>query len=580
LGEVRRAAARRILIKRKSEGKAMQGYLRLKESNCKNCYKCIRHCPVKSIKFSGNQAHIVEDECILCGMCFMVCPQNAKEIRSDVGRAKELIASGAPVYASIAPSFVANYDDATIKSMEKALKILGFAGAEETAIGATIVKTRYEQMLREGAQDIVISTCCHSVNTLVQKHFPELTKYLADVVSPMQAHCAKLKSEHPGAHTVFIGPCISKKQEAEAYPGAVDCVLTFEELSGWLAEKQVAIGKEPDEIAPGRARMFPTSGGILRTMNCDQKEYTYLVVDGTENCIKALKDIAEGRLKKCFIEMSACQGSCVSGPGMEKSHRAPVREYIAVNAYAGSEDFAVQMPPEGELRKELAPSPLRSPTPGGSAIEEILRQMGKTKPEDELNCGSCGYDSCREKAMAIFQGKADLSMCLPFLKEKAESFSDKILRNIPSGVIVLNEQMQVQQINPAACEIVNLKSRQDVLGENIVRILDPQPYFEVYQTGRNIRDKRVYLAEYKRYVEQSIIYDKSYHIILGILRDITAEEDSRASREQIERHTIEVTNQVIEKQMRTVQEIASLLGETTAETKVALTKLKESLTDE
>ena len=145
----------------------MQGYLRLKESNCKNCYKCIRHCPVKSIKFSGNQAHIVEDECILCGMCFMVCPQNAKEIRSDVGRAKELIASGAPVYASIAPSFVANYDDATIKSMEKALKILGFAGAEETAIGATIVKTRYEQMLREGAQDIVISTCCHSVNTPV-----------------------------------------------------------------------------------------------------------------------------------------------------------------------------------------------------------------------------------------------------------------------------------------------------------------------------------------------------------------------------------------------------------------------------
>ena len=140
--------------------------------------------------------------------------------------------------------------------------------------------------------------------------------------------------------------------------------------------------------------------------------------------------------------------------------------------------------------------------------------------------------------------------------------------------------MQVQQINPAACEIVNLKSRQDVLGENIVRILDPQPYFEVSQTGRNIRDKRVYLAEYKRYVEQSIIYDKSYHIILGILRDITAEEDSRASREQIERHTIEVTNQVIEKQMRTVQEIASLLGETTAETKVALTKLKESLTDE
>ena len=171
-------------------------------------------------------------------------------------------------------------------------------------------------------------------------------------------------------------------------------------------------------------------------------------------------------------------------------------------------------------------------------------------------------------------------MCLPFLKEKAESFSDKVLRNIPSGVIVLNERLEVQQINPAACEIVNLRAPHDVLGENIVRILDPQPYFEVYQSGRNLRDKRVYLAEYKRYVEQSIIYDRGYHIILGILRDITAEEASRAGKEALERHTIEITNQVIEKQMRTVQEIASLLGETTAETKVALTKLKESLADE
>ncbi len=558
----------------------MNGYLKLKESNCKNCYKCIRHCPVKSIRFSNNQAHIVEEECILCGMCFMVCPQNAKIIRDDVQKAKELIASGKSVYVSLAPSFVANYDGATIKSMERALKVLGFAGAEETAIGATIVKTRYEQILAEGKQDIVISTCCHSVNTLVQKYFPNLAGYLADVVSPMQAHCAKMKKEHPGAYTVFIGPCISKKAEAEKYPGTVDCVLTFEELSRWLEEKQVAVGKEPDDIAPGRARMFPTSGGILRTMNCVEEDYTYLVVDGTENCIKALRDIQAGKLGKCFIEMSACSGSCVAGPGMEKSHRAPVREYIAVQSYAGREDFPIQMPQPGELHKELLSEPNKKPIPGSTAIEEILRQMGKTKPEDELNCGSCGYDTCREKAQAIFEGKADLSMCLPFLKEKAESFSDKILRNIPSGVVVLNEQLQVQQINPAACEIVNLRSAHDVLGENIVRILDPQPYFEVFQTGHNVRDKRVYLAEYKRYVEQSIIYDRSYHIILGILRDITAEEGSRASREAMERHTIEVTNQVIEKQMRTVQEIASLLGETTAETKVALTRLKESLADE
>ena len=147
----------------------MNGYLKLKESNCKNCYKCIRHCPVKSIRFSNNQAHIVEEEWILCGMCFMVCPQNAKIIRDDVQKAKELIASGKSVYVSLAPSFVANYDGATIKSMERALKVLGFAGAEETAIAATIGKSLYEQILAEGKQEIVSSTCCQSVNTLVQK---------------------------------------------------------------------------------------------------------------------------------------------------------------------------------------------------------------------------------------------------------------------------------------------------------------------------------------------------------------------------------------------------------------------------
>lgn len=227
----------------------------------------------------------------------------------------------------------------------------------------------------------------------------------------------------------------------------MDCVLTFEELSGWLAEKQVAIGKEPDEIAPGRARMFPTSGGILRTMNCDQKEYTYLVVDGTENCIKALKDIAEGRLKKCFIEMSACQGSCVSGPGMEKSHRRRAGIYRR-ECLCRQRGFRRADAPGNRTEKRAGSKPPAQPDSRRLGHRGDFAAMGKTKPEDELNCGSCGYDSCREKAMAIFQGKADLSMCLPFLKEKAESFSDKILRNIPSGVIVLNEQMQVQQINP------------------------------------------------------------------------------------------------------------------------------------
>lgn len=558
----------------------MASFLKLKKSNCKNCYKCIRHCPVKSIRFSDNQAHIVEDECILCGQCFVVCPQNAKEIRSEVDRAKELIASGAPVYVSLAPSFVACYEGATIGTMRDALKQLGFSDAAETALGATTVKTCYEDMVREGKQDVVISSCCHSVNLLIQKYYPEALPYLAQVQSPMQAHCASIKREHPEAKTVFIGPCISKKDEAERYPGLVDCVLTFEELSSWFEAEGIAPACGEEHTEESRARLFPTSGGILRTMDCDSPDYSYITVDGVENCIRALKDIVAGRMSKCFIEMSACAGSCIGGPAITKKSHAPIREYVAVDRYAGRQDFAVPPVDRELLDKNMPFLGTRRERPGGSAIEEILRQMGKTSPEQELNCGSCGYDTCREKAVAVLQGKADLSMCLPFLKEKAESFSDTIINNTPNGIVVLNEQLEVQQINKAACRMLNVKRPSDVLGDQVIRILDPTVFLDVMQNGRNIHDQRVYLAEYQKYVEQSIIYDKSYHIVMNIMRDVTDEEAARSHKEELSRHTIEVTNKVIEKQMRVVQEIASLLGETTAETKIALTNLKESLSDE
>lgn len=558
----------------------MPEYLKLKKSNCKNCYKCIRHCPVKSISFSSNQANIVQDECILCGRCFVACPQNAKEIRNDVAIAKALIDSGAPVYASIAPSFVANYDDVTIKSMEKALKALGFFAVEETALGATIVKQRYEDIVGEGKQNAVISSCCHTVNLLIQKYYPEALPYLAHVVSPMQAHCAKIKAADPAAKTVFIGPCISKKAEAESYPGSVDCVLTFEELSEWMHDEGVALGYVPDESSQGRTRLFPTAGGIIRSMRADDPAFSYIAIDGIENCINALEDILEGKLNKCFIELSACEGSCIGGPAMDKSHRAPVTDAVLVSRYARREDFAMAIPEPAALFKEIPFLGIHRQTPGAAAVEEILHKMGKTLPEHELNCGSCGYNTCRDKAAAVLLGKADLTMCLPYLKERAESFSDTIISNTPNGIIVLNELLEVQQINRAACDIMNIRSAADVLGEQVVRILDPQVFFEVLHHGRAVLEKRAYLAEYQKFVEQSVVYDRSYHILICIMRDITEIEKQRMKKEALGRKTIEITDKVIEKQMRVVQEIASLLGETTAETKIALTNLKESLRNE
>ena len=555
----------------------MPNCLTLKKSNCKNCYKCIRHCPVKAIRFSGNQAHIIGNECILCGHCFVVCPQNAKEIVDSTEKARVLIQSGDPVIASLAPSFIANYDGVGIEAMRKALKKLGFQDVEETAIGATIVKTEYERMLQEDNRDIIITSCCHSINLLIQKYFPAELQYLADVMSPMQAHCADIKRRTPNAKTVFIGPCVAKKDEAEHYEGLVDAVLTFEELTNWLKAEHIELDKEIDVNPESKARFFPTTGGILKTMAQNAPGYTYLALDGVDNCISALKDIENGKIHKCFIEMSACVGSCIGGPVMEKYHRSPVHDYMSIAQYAGTRDFDVAQPEPLALKKHFVSIDSKQTQPVDFEIAAVLRQMGKFKPSDELNCGSCGYNSCREKAIAIIQGKAEISMCLPFLKDKAESFSDTIVKNTPNGLIVLNEELEVQQINSAAQKIMNIRSDSDVLGEPVIRILDPTIFFQVLNSGKDVRDQKVYLAEYKRYIEQTVVHDTESRLLICILRDITDEETARAKKESISRQTVEAADKVVDKQMRIVQEIAYLLGETTAETKIVLTQLKESI---
>ena len=559
----------------------MANCLTLKKSNCKNCYKCIRHCPVKAIRFSGNQAHIIGNECILCGRCFVVCPQNAKEVVDGTEKARVLLQSGDPVYVSLAPSFIANYEGVGIKAMRRALKKLGFFDVEETAVGATIVKTEYERMLHEEERDIIITSCCHSVNLLIQKYFPSCLEYLADVMSPMQAHCADIKKRDPRAKTVFIGPCVAKKDEAEYYEGLVDAVLTFEEITNWLKAEGIELEKEMDNIPDSRARFFPTTGGVLKTMAKNEPGYTYLAIDGVENCIAALKDVGSGKIHKCFIEMSVCVGSCIGGPVMEKYHNAsPIKDYVTVSDYAGTRDFDVAQPTPMELKKHFTMIEHRLAQPSETEIMSVLRQMGKFKAADELNCGSCGYNSCREKAIAIIQGKAESSMCLPFLKDKAESFSDTIVKNTPNGLLVLNENLEVQQINEAARKIMNIRAESDVLGEPVVRILDPAVFIDAKNSGRGIRDQLVYLAEYKRYVEQTVVYDPESRLFIGIMRDITDEEADREKKARINKQTIDVADSVVEKQMRIVQEIASLLGETAAETKIALTKLKESIGDE
>lgn len=556
-------------------------YLELKVTDCKHCYKCIRNCPVKAIRFSQNQATIMQEECVLCGRCFVSCPQNAKRIHSDLAKAKALIAGDGPVVASIAPSFVANYPGVSIENLRESLLRLGFSAAEETALGATLVKRHYDDLVDAGEQRVIVSTCCHTVNMLVQKHYPEVLPALAAVLSPMQAHAVSIREAQPEAKVVFIGPCISKKAEVDEYPSIVDCALTFEELDSWLAEKDVPLAPSADlaEGIQGRARLFPTSGGILRTMERRNADYDYISVDGIDHCISALEDIASGNLDNCFIEMSACSGSCTGGPAMS-CPVGPVRAYARVNAYAPEADFSVRSLTPGSLDKAFAfDAPARTRF-SDKAIGEVLAKIGKVNPEDELNCGSCGYDTCREKAVAVLEGKANLEMCLPYLMNKAQSFSDLIIENTPNGIVVVNEDMEVQQINGAAQRILNVKHQGDVLGRNVVCVMDPTLFLEMLDRDRPVYDSRQYLAEYGRYVIFTLIRDREYGLIICIMRDVTDTENTRAARRELADKTIRVTDEVINKQMRTVQEIASLLGETAAETKIALSQLKETLRDD
>jgi uncharacterized Fe-S cluster-containing protein len=488
---------------------------------------------------------------------------------------KVLIQSGAPVIASLAPSFVAGFDGATISAMTDTLIKLGFAGVEETAIGATLVKREYEKQLNKGERDIIITSCCPAVNTLIEKHYPQLCHYLSPVVSPMIAHAMDIKRRRPDAKVVFIGPCIAKKDEAFNSP--VDAVLTFAELEQMMKDAGVELQPLEDSDPNSRARLFPTVGGILNTMDLPDNGYTYITVDGAKNCRAALDDISGGTVHKCFIEMSSCAGSCIGGPIMKKYFDHPIRHYQQVISYAGSEDFDAFKPEDGVLYKQYTRRDVTKPMPTEDQITAILRSMGKHSKDDELNCGTCGYESCRDKAVAVFQGIADPSMCLPYIMDKSQKFSNSIIDNSPNALIVTNDDFEIQQVNKQAMEMLNIRFQSDVLGENIVRILDPTPFFQVYETGKTLKNQRRYFSDYKKFFEQTIVRDLTSHMCICILRDVTDEEEERAKKEEIGRKTAEIADKVVDKQMRIVQEIASLLGETAAETKIALTKLKESI---
>ncbi|MFW5893318.1 MAG: [Fe-Fe] hydrogenase large subunit C-terminal domain-containing protein [Bacillota bacterium] len=551
--------------------------IRTQANDCENCYKCIRTCPVKAISFKDNQAQIITEDCIYCGLCKNACPQDAKAIYSDLAYVKEWLQEGHEVVVSLAPSFLSDFYKSDFNSMKAALKSLGVRAVHQTAEAATTVKRRYEETIARKDQKVLISSACPTVTLLIQKHHPALIPYLSTTPSPMHLHAKMIEDTHPDALKVFIGPCLSKKYEAEV-EGTMDAVLSFVELRAWLEEESVDFEKKTKDNPRGKTNAFPVSGGIIQSFNRYEADTHYLSVDGIESCKAALKDIEEGVIDHAFIEMSACENSCTGGPLRNLNTRKPLKSVINIKQNLSEEDYPVTAMYESCVLKYKDLHHYEE-VPDEDAIHEILKKMGKDDPSKVLNCGSCGYETCEAKAIAVYQGKADLTMCLPYLKEKAESFSDHIIEHTPNGIMVFDADLVVKTMNPSAKAFLDAGGFK-IGKDHVHALLEPSPYFRMLEIDRHKHHRIVHLKEADRTIDETVVYDPNFGVFISILRDITQEIARKRQKEKAARRTIAITDDVIDKQMRVVHEIASLLGETTAETKTALSELKKVIDDE
>ena len=556
-------------------------YLDFTGSKCRDCYKCLRECPVKAIKFVDHEARIIEDRCILCGKCTVVCPQNAKRVHSETDTVEALLASGRPVIATVAPSFVSAFGLKDFSAMGIALGKLGFKMAEETAVGANIVTAEYEKLLETGEYKNFITSACPAINRMIQLYYPKALKYLAPVASPMVAHARLLKKRYPEAEIVFIGPCIAKKREGRE-SGLISAVLTFNELKTMFDAR----GIDPAAIASlpvhpsenNRSKYYPISRGIIKSFNKLPKGYEYVAVDGVKRSFDVLEDI-DG-LEGMFIEINCCEYACINGPATLKRDGAlkaneDVRRYALSsleNDKAG--DYIDAMGTdlaEGHPRISLG-----NVVPSERDIRLTLAKTGKLTPEDELNCGACGYPTCREKAIAVLNGNADLDMCIPYMRKRAESMSFEIIQNSPNGIIMMDYDLKITESNALARKLLGIEMS-DPKGTYLYESINAAEFFRAVADGKNVHRKKVYIEETKRYVDMNIVMLPEHKTLFAVLKDVTDNVEYSKALDEVRAKTLATTDEVIKKQMRVAQEIASLLGETTAETKVALLKLKETL---
>jgi iron only hydrogenase large subunit-like protein/uncharacterized Fe-S cluster-containing protein len=581
-----------------STGRASQVIL-VNKATCRDCYRCVRVCPVKAIKMHDGQASIVAERCISCGTCVRECPQSAKKYRLDLDNVKQLLASGSRVACSLAPSFAGLFTSRVRRRIPSVLRLLGFSHVAETAIGAFYAAqaTRKFWEARGKEQPIIISACPACVDYILY-YQPQYTSYIVPVVSPMVAH-AKYIRHRLGNDTkvVFIGPCIAKKVEGETADAAgfIDAVLTFDEFSQWLAEENVDIASCEesgfDDTPRGAARYFPLEGGCIKTAGWsgDRLDENIIAVSEIRNVQHALETCRPGQI----IEPLFCPQGCICGPGSGSQDspsglRSNVIEFSKTGFPRNNDELpggerteqANRLTAEDEqfidtLTKYYQPSAsFKRKEVTETQIREVYEKTGKIAPEDHLNCSSCGYPSCRDLAVAVVEGLASPEMCVPFFRKTAEQRIDRVIETSPNGIVTLDEHLNITSMNPAFRQFFRCSNA--VCGRPISYLMDPEPWERLLAEP----DKKVEIAvnhEAYNLVCNEVLYSlPAEKQFVGIFMNITTLQKNETQLEQLRQQTVRQARELLEQQVRMAETIASCLGENTARAESLLETLMEN----
>ena len=550
-------------------------------AKCRDCYRCLKACPVKAIKMKDGQAYVIKERCISCGTCIRECPQGAKAFRNDVASVKAIIASGALVAASIAPSFPAFYNEWERLRLASALRKLGFSFIGHTSQGAYRVARASVNFKNKKNKKVAVSTACPAFVGYIKSYAKEHLPSLCEVLSPMHAHAAMLKQQFgDSCKVVFIGPCIAKKAELEwdENAGRIHAALTFRELDNWLKEENVELKNcaesSFDEPPAGIASLFPLSGGMLKTAGLDSESNTsskFINPAGLKNSLEAIA-WAVNSDEDVFIEPLFCNEGCINGPGAgrdvntyEKRQRLSRFAACSIEAPEGNtDDSLLEMKVResgGSIPKETDPEKVR----------EALLKVGKITENDHLNCGACGYNTCREKAEAVVLGMAEAEMCIPWMRRLAEQRTDKIIETSPNGILILDKDLVIINMNASFRSYFNATDA--VYGRHISYLMDPKLFEKVASGSADKIEGIVNHSAYNLVMHQIVYSLKEEKQFVGIFVDITSLRMNEKKLDKIKEQTITQAKELLEHQIKMAHEMAILLGKNTAKGEEIVSKL-------